>query len=312
MKKFNLLIFCILFFASCKLPVVPVYLDMPFRSNEVLKADTYIEKGEVWYNRGCYTRSLKDFLKAHELFSGEDNQAGVAESLNNIGNIHKTKEDFESALAFYQEAFDIYSNIKDYKGSVQTLANIAAISASLNRFDDALDILNKADMLIKKEKVKYPIIMIIKGIILTKQKQYNKAKTVFDNALQKIPKKNYSVRASLNFAIANLMFEIKNYDGALKYLNKTLEIDHKIIFYPGMAEDLFMMGKVMIAQNKTSDAVFYLKRSVKIYALMENVEKTNKAMQLLEKTAENNESIIVTKKFVNNWLNKEIFQNSCY
>ena len=73
MKQNLFIILFIFFLVSCKLPVIPVSIDIPGKSHKISEVETYMKKGEVWYNRGCFTRSLKNFFKAHEIFSGEDN-----------------------------------------------------------------------------------------------------------------------------------------------------------------------------------------------------------------------------------------------
>ncbi len=310
MKKNKLvIIFSFLFFVSCKMSISPVTLS---KESINFKGRDYIMKGFIWYNRGCYTQSLKNFLKAHEVFSAEDNRAGVAMSLNNIGITYKMLKDSNRAAAYFEEAFKIYSDIKRYKDSIEVLQNIASLAIELQQLDNALDLVEQAELIIKSKNIEYPTVMITKGIIFTKQKKYTEADILLKKAALKISKHDYKSRASLNFAIAKLMFETNRYDDAINYFTESLDLDKRLNFYSGMAEDILMIGKIKLAQNKTDEAISYFKRSIKIYAIIHHIEKTEEIMPLLENIAKVNKyNIDITKNFIMKWTNNEMLENRC-
>jgi tetratricopeptide (TPR) repeat protein len=64
-----------------------------------------LNKGNHYYQKGCYPQAFEHFFKAHERLVASDHMAGVAMSLNNIGNVYRATGDLNSALLFYEEAF---------------------------------------------------------------------------------------------------------------------------------------------------------------------------------------------------------------
>ncbi|MEA3429491.1 MAG: tetratricopeptide repeat protein, partial [Thermodesulfobacteriota bacterium] len=194
-----------------------------------------IKKGTAWYQKGCYKRSLEHFFRAHELFAASDQLDGVAMSMNNIGNIYRIMEDFDSSLLFFEESIRIYQDIKNYKGLVQALSNKAAVLIDSDRLEDAAGILKSAEDIAQKNSIPTDHILNNWGILFIRQKEYSRAEEILNSALANADPENYSEYATVNFALGNLMRETGQYEKAVYFFKAALETDRLSGFHKGIA-----------------------------------------------------------------------------
>ncbi len=268
--------------------------------------------GTALYNNGCYRQALPHFLKAHEQYSAMDQLDGVAMSLNNIGNIYRTLNNPESAILFFDEALQLYMAINDPSGAVQTLSNKSAALITAGRLDDAGEILSKAEKMAAEEKISLSSLMHNRSILLVKQKKYADAKLALKENLSKTGQNQYKARAAINFAMGNIMSETNKHEKAISHYLTALKLDRKTGFHKRIAEDLEAVGKSYMALNKTREAISYLKRSAKIYALMRDEKKVAEIMaQLDSATANTDINTTVIRAFINDWLSGNIEQPLC-
>lgn len=271
-----------------------------------------IKKGSIWYNKGCYKRSLEHFFKAHERFAESDQLKGVAMSLNNIGNIYRIAGDISTALLFFDESFSIYTDIKAYKESVKVLSNKAAALIDGGMLEEAEKVLNMAENIDWKDKKPLGSILNNQGILLIKKKKFIDAEVVLKKSIAISEAENFSEFATANFVLGNLMLETKKYKQAVNFFESALEADRKTGFHKGIADDLAALGSTYLNLGKTEYAVNFFKRSIKIYALLGERKKVHKIMEQLEKESKKTGiDISVTTYFVKRWLEGKILEDPC-
>jgi tetratricopeptide (TPR) repeat protein len=271
-----------------------------------------ITQGVAEYDKGCYHRSLEDFFRAHELFSASDQLDGVAMSLNNIGNVYRIIGDMESSVLFLEESYDIYTHIEDHKGMVQVLSNKAAAHIENNRLEDAAKALDTAEEIARKNRIVYIPLLSNQGILFTKQKDYPRAEQTLEEALKKVDPKNFSEYATVNFAFGNLMFESGHDERAVEFYKIALAADRSSGFYNGIADDLAAIGAAYMRLGQNELATNYYKRSIKIYALINNKKEVKVILDKLEHMAKSSgDDISVTLHFVNQWLDGKSQEGPC-
>ena len=271
-----------------------------------------IKNGTAWYKRGCYKRSLEHFFRAHELFAASDELSGVAMSMNNIGNVYRIMNDINNALLFFEESFDIYTDIKDHEGMAQALSNKAAALIDDGRIEEATDALSKVEDIIQKREMVFVPFLNNQGILLIKKGQYKRAEEVLKKALANTDSSKLLEFAGINFALGKLMLETKHYKKAVDYFEAALTADRTSGFHKGIADDLAAIGSAWLSQGEDGLAVKYFKRSVKIYAIIEDKEKVDKIMNRLDKASKKTDSnISITKHFVKTWIEGKVFESPC-
>ena len=268
--------------------------------------------GIARYNKGCYKDSLEYFFKAHELFVASDQLSGVAMCLNNIGNVYRITGDFNSAVLFFDEAFAIYSDMGDPLSEVQILSNKVAALIDADRLEQAEKVLNIAEEIAKKNRIRFAPLLTNKGIILIKKTEYRPAEELMQTALSNTDPENPLEFSTVNFALGRLMFETQRYEKAIDFFKTALKTDRLSGFNKSIADDLAAIGSSYLKLGKDELAVNFLKRSVEIYALMGNHKKVQNIMEKLEKVSEKTGiDLSITKHFVNRWLQGKALESPC-
>ncbi|MBA3017613.1 MAG: tetratricopeptide repeat protein [Proteobacteria bacterium] len=282
------------------------------KSDKTISGIKEIKKGTSLYNKGCYKRSLEHFLRAHELFVFSDDLRGVAISMNSVGNVYRATDCISSAIQFFDESCRIFLYIKDTEGAVQALSNKSAALIEDDRLEEASNVLSLAESLAKNNKKLSVTLLKNRGILLCRENEFKRAEDILKRALNKVAPANFSEIAAINFALGKLMVETKHHETAVEYFKEALSADQSSGFIKGIADDLAAIGTVYYTQDKYELAVNYLNRSIKIYALIENEDKVNEIMELLNKSSEKAEiNISLTKNFVKKWLEGNSFKNLC-
>jgi len=85
--------------------------------------------------------------KALKIQEETGNEKGIAESLNNIGNLYQIKQDTKIALDYFNKSLGMNTKINDSCGISTCLTNISSMYDKLGNKDKALECLKKALML---------------------------------------------------------------------------------------------------------------------------------------------------------------------
>jgi tetratricopeptide (TPR) repeat protein len=116
----------------------------------------------------------------------------------------------------------------------------------------------------------------------------------------------------VNASLGNLHLERGEYEHALAFFSKALEMDRKADFSLGVADDLTAMGTVYYLQKKYGPALSYLRRGIKIHAVFGNREKVALIADMLETAAEAaGVDISVTMHFANKWAAGDLMEFPC-
>jgi len=181
-----------------------------------------------------------------------------------------------------------------------------------NRIDEAADVLDSADRIALQFEEAFVPLLRNRGIFHLKKKEFDRAEKLLNAAVEAVDPGNSVETAAVHFAIANLHIETGRYTEAMDHLGKALESDRLSGFHPGIAEDLSLMGSALLAQEKYAEAVSFFKRSIKIYALVENGKKVKEVGEKLKTASEKaGLDITLTNHFVKTWLEGKALENPC-
>ena len=273
-----------------------------------------MKKGLEWYQRGCYRKSLEYFFRAYELYSASDVLDGVAMSLNNIGTIYRITGNYEGAVSFFDEAHTIYSDLHDQREAVKTLSNKAATLIHMGNLDKAEQVIEEALKVLPAKRNRSLLIPVLqnKGVLLSKRGAYEAAEKVLANCLDQADSLDPTGMASLHFAFGNLMLKTGRPTDAIVSFEKALSIDRELGFYKGMADDLFSMGLAYTRLGQNKKAVKSLKRSVKIFALIDQAGHIHETMKHLKEAAQKaGVDISVTEAFIERWRQGRLYESPC-
>jgi tetratricopeptide (TPR) repeat protein len=274
-----------------------------------------MKKGIAWYQKGCYAQSLEYFFRAYELYSASDALDGVAMSLNNIGSIYRIMGNHEEAVSFFDESFAIYSELNNQKGALKALSNKAAAYIGARNLDKAEQVIAMAmEELTPAGANKALLVPILqnKGVLLIKRGSYEAAEQVLTDCLKKARSLDPMGMASLHFAFGNLMLETGRPADAITSLEKALAIDRELGFHRGIADDLFSIGQAYASLGQHEKAIRSWKRSVKVFALIDQAPEVHATMKLLRETVPMaGIDISVTEAFIERWHKEGLYESPC-
>jgi tetratricopeptide (TPR) repeat protein len=149
-------------------------------------------------------------------------------------------------------------------------------------------------------------------VLLTKRKNYIAAETVLNLALSAATPQNFRSIATVNASLGNLQIERGEFEQAIEFFSKALEMDRAAAFPVGMADDLTAIGTVYYLQKKYDLALKYFQRGIKIHAIFGNQEKVTFITGMMETAAEKTGAdISITRHFVGKWEAGDLMESPC-
>ncbi|MDY6823161.1 MAG: tetratricopeptide repeat protein [Thermodesulfobacteriota bacterium] len=282
------------------------------RHQTLSDAGNAMQKAIATYNKGCYRAALKEFYRAHELYTLSDDINGIAMCMNNMGNIYRHVEEYADAVSFFDKAYDLYMKIGNTKGAVQALSNKAAVMIADDRLAEAETLLDKAVVTLPEGAAPPIPVLNNRGILCMKQGQTDTAEALLKKALTRTGPEDLGHLATVSGSLGNLMARTGRYEAALHHFTTAYEADRKRGSTKNMAEDLSDMATACVELDQWERAAGYLERSIKIYALTGDVVRAHKAYERLVSLArEHDYDIAITSHFVKKWLKGETIRTYC-
>jgi len=115
-------------------------------------------KGRAQYSAGEFTEAALSFHNALKGFEEQEDDAGVANASDRLGDTCMAKEEYEMALEHYKRAFDICEKKEDSFSTLALNKKMAVSYRKLGQLDEALELLY--DMLEHYQLTKNP-----KGVV---------------------------------------------------------------------------------------------------------------------------------------------------
>ena len=188
-------------------------------------AQTLNNMGEVYSNQGEYSQALDVLQQALTIRRQLNDRPGTAETLNLIGFVYQRQRDFPKALNLHQEALEIAQAASDRPNEGESLHNIAAVKASQRQLDQALEF-------------------------------YTQALTI----REEVGDRRDQGRTLNNMGV--VYFSQGNYDQALETYEKALAVRREINDNAGVGRLLNNIGFVYRQKGEDSEALKYFQQAV--------------------------------------------------
>ena len=272
----------------------------------------HLNRGTQFYNKGCFTKAARHFQEAHERFAAADNLAGTADSLNSLANAYYRLNDMESAALVYDEALELYNLLDNSESRVRVLTNKSAALASAGRLSEAENTLNEADKLAASEDLLLSLRLKARAILRLKSDDVKGSKQLLSKAIQVIPYSDAQQYASAHYTMGYLLLTEQQPGKAIKFLNKALESDRRAGNYFGIGQDIEALGDCHMLMDQHTRATTEFKRSIKIYALLNNNEKVQQvSSKLIESASRADIQAQTTLNWVARWMAGQREANIC-
>ena len=188
-------------------------------------AFTLYNKGEVHRLLSNYPQALEAYQKAQMTFEALGNQERFAATLNSMGLIHFSQGNYAQAMEFYQKSLTLKEALEDKAGAARTLLNIGNVHLSQGNYGQAMEFYQKS--------------------LTLKEALRDKAGTA----------------QTLN-NIGNVCASQGNYAQALEVYQRSLKMGEDIGDRAGTAITLNNIGNVHASQGSHAQALEFLQKSL--------------------------------------------------
>ncbi|WP_426591754.1 CHAT domain-containing protein [Dapis sp. BLCC M229] len=243
----------------------PEVENSPESSAPKTKADKLFETGVEQFRRGTFDEALETYEQVLTIRKELGDQGGIAQTLNNIGDVYINQREYSKALDVLQKALTIRRQINDRSGVGETLNLIGFVyqrqrefSQALNLHQEALDI---SEAISDRQNEGESLHNI--GAVKASQRQLDQALKFYQEALT--IREEVDDRRDLGRTLNNMgvvYFNQGNYDKALETYQKALTVRREINDSAGVGRLLNNIGFVYREKDENSEAIKYFQQAV--------------------------------------------------
>jgi len=249
----------------------PEVENSPESSAPKAKADKLFETGVEQFRRGTFDEALETYEQVLSIRKELGDQGGIAQTLNNIGDVYINQREYSEALDVLQEALTIRRQINDRSGEAETLNLIGFVYQRQREFSQALNLHQEAlgiSQAVSDRSNEGESLHNI-GAVRASQRQLDQALKFYQDALT--IREEVGDRRDLGRTLNNMgvvYFNQGNYDKALETYQKALTVRREINDSAGVGRLLNNIGFVYREKGENSEALKYFRQAV---AMLESV-----------------------------------------
>jgi len=170
-----------------------------------------------WYDKGDEDKALACQLLANDYARQAGNHLFQAKSAHWLGNMYYDREKLDSAKIYFRQAQELYpdrASNEMYQLEIKYM--LGATYLELEQLDEALESLDEGIETAQRlnEQLYVAQFIHLKGYVLLEKREYQQAKTYFDQALTKEPEAEDSLRIYLSYAV---LYKYTNRPDSTKY-----------------------------------------------------------------------------------------------
>ena len=208
--------------------------------------------------------------KSLELAKKIEYTKGIATALKNIGSNYWSKGYFDIALEYYYQSMNFYEKINDLDGISRIYNNIGLIYLTTHEFEEGIESFEKAieigkkldrDVMLGKAYFNLGLIYNAKGEFQRSVKQIKKSIPLLQGNDELSVSSAYG--QALCYTGINYIY-LKEYDKALEYLKKSLEVNMKNDDRRGKSMVYNHLSQYYIATSKPQKALEYARKGYQI------------------------------------------------
>ncbi|MBF2015299.1 MAG: tetratricopeptide repeat protein [Rivularia sp. T60_A2020_040] len=247
----------------------PVYGETPSQLTQkipssliqspTLEADKLFEQGMLLYRQGQYFQALETYQRVLEIRRQQGDKAGIAQTLNHLGEVYILLEESDKADKALQEALTIYKQLKDRKGEGETLDNIGLLYYINKEYDKANKFLEQALIIrrqVKDRKGEGKTLARI-GIVYSYGLNQDEKALKFLEQANRIHEEvgdKYRIGFTL-YQIADTYASLNQYSRAFAVLDKAKLVNSQIDNPVAEVRRLAVLARIYLLQNNKQRAI---------------------------------------------------------
>lgn len=233
--------------------------------------------GDAMRNLGRNAEALEHFQKALALYEAAGNRLQMAATLDEMGLIYLTQNDYTKALECYRKSLDFAESFKDKIAVANALEEIASVYYEQGSHTQALEFFGRALKLREVIGSKPEIAAALNNIgnAHYEQEDYAAAAKYYQKAIAgfKATGDKLAVAGAMN-NLGSAHYLQGNYDTALEFYGKSLKTEEELRDSQGQATSLLGIGLVHYAQGNYGPALEYFRKNL---AIVEAAGNKNRA-----------------------------------
>ncbi len=111
------------------------------QNNPPKKATTLTYIGAIYRHLEEFSKALKFYQQALEIYEENQDRLNIATTLDNIGVIYREQEKYSQALEYHQQALSIQEELGDKEGKSTTIHNIGIVHRESGKYSESLEFL---------------------------------------------------------------------------------------------------------------------------------------------------------------------------
>jgi tetratricopeptide (TPR) repeat protein len=224
---------------------------------------------------------------------------GKIRALNCIGNYYYQIASYDNAVKFYNEALSIAEKSNDIQSQVIGLSNLASLHTRIHQEVQAIPLFKRADSLLIASKNKYSqnraAVLTNMGMAFSSLGQHQKSLYYHLKTLEICKLKNISFGIALSKSnIGDEYVRLQQFKTSLPYLLDAMKISEKEGYDNFLSQIYKNLAEVNLSENKTTDAIVNLQKSIKI----------------AKKVNDNNALLSATKLIYTTYFKQKDFRNA--
>jgi tetratricopeptide (TPR) repeat protein len=265
------------------------------------KAEAYYCLGEAYFMEGEIDLAIENFKKAENCLKRKYEQhTKLLSSIlkikdfkkrdfnlmilyKRLGDAHKEKTNLGTAIFYYDKTLSLARDLEDIEIQKDTLLSISEILHQEDELDEAIKCLEEILMIKEDEKEKIITYNQIAALYFEKE-EYNKAIEYLKKAIEISERYgNYKDSGKTMLNLAGVYREMKDYENTKYYLSEGLKRIQKTGDKYWLGLFLKYFGWYFRDKGDIKSAKEYLNKA---YEIFESIEEEEEAVEVLENLAE--------------------------
>ncbi len=229
------------------------------------KADQLFQTGLQQFRTGQFDTALETYQQVLALRRELDDKAGIAQTLNNMGDVYSDRGQYSQALDVLQQALALRRELRDRAGTSQTLNLIGFVYRRQKQYSEALELHEEALQQAQNAGDRSEVGESLHNIaaVYTSQGQLDSALDFYERAMA--IREEVGDRRDLGRTLNNMgavYFNLGNYDKALEIYQEALTIRKEIGDRAGVARLLNNIAFLYRQKGEDSQALKFFEEAI--------------------------------------------------
>ena len=241
--------------------------------------------GLVYLYRGNYIKAAEYYQLNYDIVKALDNKPDIASVLIQLGNVNYYRSNFHQALDNYYQAMLIYSEIEDLSGKADAYYSLGIIYSELKNFEKALEFYRFSESTYRKTGNLRDLSHVLNNmakIYSFEYKEFETAHLLYKQTLELKKQLNDKIGIALLYNnIGTLFGNMKKYQKAIEYFNKSKLLYEEIESKSGLMMVIFNIGQVYDERGDVQLAIEMYSKSLKMAKTSDEVSYINQNYEAL-------------------------------